>query len=172
MAPKFRWAGPGDDPPPATRKRDTSFKLDMLTALMVSDLVKPAVFKVAFALIQHMNSRSGISYPSIETLAAETNLSPRYVQQCIEALRRARWLTSSRVSRTTSNRYQFDETFLTDVLPHWRHIVADRKAARKAAETNNSSGRAQEPTGIMDRPARRTVAPPNTLREHLKRDAG
>lgn len=172
MAPKLRGDGSGDGPPPKTTKRDTSFKLDMLDALLLNSLIKPADFVVAFAIIQHRNSENGECYPGMDRIADITGFSTRYVQKCVNKLRRVKWLTSRRPNRQNSNRYEFDETFAHVHLRHKKRILKEREARRLSAETNGSSRQSQPQTGTIDRPARRTVAPPNTLIEHLKRDAG
>lgn len=174
MARKTRVEGVAHEGSPAkTRKLAASLKFDMLDALLLDDSVKPADFKVAYALIQHMNSLTGACFPSIETLAAETNLTERYVQQCISNLRAVGWLSSTRSNRQLSNSYEFNFCFAEAILPRRRAIVRDRKAGRwSRRDANGSSGRATSPTGTIAPPATGTPDLPNTVMKIRKKAAG
>lgn len=109
----------------------TSWKLDMMDALSCDQDVTDADFRVAFRLLQHVNSVSRIAWPSIERLAAQIGnkskdkegreskslgRSPHRVQAAITHLAELRWISRERPNRLAQNEYKFMDDRMNTVL--------------------------------------------------------
>lgn len=90
----------------------TSWKLDVLDAMSVDVEVTDLDFRVAFRIMQHINSASRIAWPSVARLAAQLSKSPDRIMAATKRLQQAGWLVKSRKSQKAPNEYGF----LTDRL--------------------------------------------------------
>ena len=91
-------------PEPGHNKTATSRKLDWLGALAVDPAVKPYAFKTGFAIVQHVNARTGWAMVSDETLADETSMTTRHVRRGRDLLRQRGWIQWKRTK--TANLYR------------------------------------------------------------------
>ncbi|UCI17020.1 hypothetical protein FJ970_17970 [Mesorhizobium sp. B2-1-8] len=94
----------------------TSWKLDMLDAMSVDEDMTDAEFRVAFRVMQHVNSVSRVAWPSVDRLAAQLFRSRDAIMAttkrlCAVAHRDGRprlaWLQKSRPHKRASNEYSF-----------------------------------------------------------------
>jgi hypothetical protein len=122
---------------PGHNKTATSRKLDWLGALAVDPAVKAYAFKVGFAIVQHVNARSGWAMVSDETLADETSMAPRHVRRGRELLRERGWIERKRTK--TANLYRPLSILLNsalDLLTTRRDHRQERRARRRAAQAD------------------------------------
>lgn len=99
----IRTARPREDEDGDQSRKFTSEKLNWLDCVVRDHRLKPGAFKVAFVIMQHVGSGTGIAYPSDETIAAISGISRPQVQRHRESLRNAGWLSWERTQN--SNRY-------------------------------------------------------------------
>jgi hypothetical protein len=85
------------------KKTFTAAKLNWLDCVANDRNLKPAAFKVAYAIMQHVNAESLIAWLSDETLVDVTGISRAMIQRHRESLREAGWLAWERTP--TANRY-------------------------------------------------------------------
>jgi hypothetical protein len=110
----------------------TSWKLDLLNAILIDPRVNHSSFRVAFALVQFMNAKTGLMCPAQETLAERACMSVRNVQDCLNELRETRWLNWTRGNRQQSNSYEFNSTNVSYMLDRRTSLDDGRRERRKA----------------------------------------
>lgn len=96
-------------------KSFTSEKLDLLEAMHIDPRLSSTDFKVAFCLVQHVNSKTGQCNPSQRLIQEYCSLKERTVRNSITRLRDAKWLHVYRPGRG-SNRYRFDDANVSAML--------------------------------------------------------
>ena len=125
-----KWKGPivADD----RKKTFTAEKFNWLDCVMNDRDLKPAAFKVAYAIMQHVNSETLIAWLSDETLVDVTGMSRPQVQRHRESLKAAGWLTWQRVQKGNHYTPLFDRINegLQDILAK----RAKRRAMRKTRD--------------------------------------
>ncbi len=146
----------GEGPVAENRKRGTSFKLNMLDALLLDDRATGADFKIGHVIIKHMNMQDGACFPSVKTIAAWANYADeKYVRERIKHLKEIGWLLVSRGNRRLSNSYDFDPAYL-DILSRKAEILERRSDKRKP-----NSGAAEGLQPLSDRSSVRVYYPPD-----------
>ncbi len=100
----------------------TAWKLDVLNAMSVDGSLSDLEFRVAFRIMQHVNSVSRIAWPSVARLAAQLDKSEGRVRAATRRLQDAGWLMKRRKSQRESNEYGF----LSDRVPDVLDDMADR----------------------------------------------
>lgn len=98
------------------RQAFTSWKMDLLDALSYDLEVTDADFRVAFRVIQHLNSTSRLAWPSIARLAAQLGKSEDRVRASTKRLSTVGWLWKGRKSQKAPNEYRFLEDRVNMVL--------------------------------------------------------
>lgn len=98
------------------RQAFTSWKMDMLDAMSYDLDVTDADFRVAFRVIQHLNSVSGLAWPSIARLAAQLGKSEDRVRASTKRLSTVGWIWKGRKSQKAPNEYRFLEDRVNMVL--------------------------------------------------------
>lgn len=98
------------------RQTFTSWKMDMLDAMSYDLDVTDADFRVAFRVIQHLNSVSGLAWPSIARLAAQLGKSEDRVRASTKRLSTVGWIWKGRKSQKAPNEYRFLEDRVNMVL--------------------------------------------------------
>lgn len=79
-----------------------------LLPIMESNTLTPGAKIIAYVLIaKYANRATGDCYPSMEEIAAATNLKPEGVRFAMRKLRDAGYLTARRRGYSTSNQYLF-----------------------------------------------------------------
>jgi hypothetical protein len=110
---------------PEERRAFTSWKLAVLDAMSVDPEVTDADFRVAFRIMQHVNSVSRIAWPSVNRLAVQLKKSCDSIMTSTKRLcaafdldKRPRrpWLTKSRPHKRAPNHYQFLADRMNGVL--------------------------------------------------------
>lgn len=103
----------------------TSWKLDLLDAMSVDEDLTDAEFRVAFRVMQHINSVSRVAWPSVDRLAAQLFRSRDAIMATTKRLSavahkdgrpRLAWLRKSRPHKRASNEYTFGEERMNMVL--------------------------------------------------------
>jgi hypothetical protein len=144
---------------PATNTKFTSLKFNWLDCILNDDRLKPAAFKVAYAILQTVNSVTLVGWLSDETLVDVTGISRAEVQRHRKSLKACGWLTWKRTK--TANLYQplFDQ--LPDGLEFMLEKRARRKELREArSAARNASLRLETPVTQEASPARHQEASP------------
>lgn len=98
------------------RQAFTSWKMDMLDAMSYDLDVTDADFRVAFRVIQHLNSVSGLAWPSISRLASQLGKSEDRVRASTKRLSNVGWIWKGRKSQKAPNEYRFLEDRVNMVL--------------------------------------------------------
>ncbi|MDF3216276.1 hypothetical protein EN962_13965 [Mesorhizobium sp. M7A.F.Ca.CA.001.09.2.1] len=100
----------------AEQRAFTSWKLDMLDAMSVDPEVTDADFRVAFRMMQHVNSVSRIAWPSVDRLAVQLARSRDSIMASTKRLcaaltkdgrPRLPWMRKSRPHKRAANQYGF-----------------------------------------------------------------
>jgi len=94
----------------------TSWKLDILNAMSVDRDVTDLDFRVAFRIMQHVNSVSRIAWPSVARLSAQLDKSEDRIRAATRRLQQARWIVKGRKSQKAPNEYGFLNDRVADVL--------------------------------------------------------
>jgi hypothetical protein len=84
-----------------------SWKFDLLDALGCDKDVTDAQFRVAFRLLQHVNSRTGLAWPSYDRLAVQIGRTGDPIRAAINGLVKLGWLEKNRPNRHHPNQYRF-----------------------------------------------------------------
>ena len=147
----------------------SSWKLDLIKALVSDPVLKASDVRVALALVQHLNAGSFSAFPSQETLAEITCMTARNVRECLERMRVADWLRWDRGNRHKSNEYEFNEQKIADEVARMKRDEESRRRTRKAkrsrSERNHSSGQNEVATGSPVPLQTGSPVPPNTYIE-------
>lgn len=98
------------------RRGFTSWKLDMIDALSVDPEVTDLDFRVAYRLMQHVNSVSRLAWPSVARLAAQLGKSEDRIRASTKRLQALHWLEKGRKSQKASNEYRFLDQRLEGVM--------------------------------------------------------
>jgi hypothetical protein len=136
----------GNEATPAELASFTSWKLNMLDAMNCDPKVTDADFRVAFRLMQHVNSTSRLAWPSMDWLACQIGKSGLRVRAAIKNLSDAGWLAKHRLNRHRSNEYAFHDAPLNTVL--------DAKLTREDAYKDVRANRAETRFDRSDSSAR------------------
>jgi hypothetical protein len=115
------------------KKTFTADKFNWLDCVVNDRDLKPAAFKVAYAIMQHVNAETLIAWLSDETLVDITGISRPQVQRHRESLKDAGWLTWERTQDANHYTPLFDrvKAGLDDILAK----RAKRKELRKTRRT-------------------------------------
>lgn len=82
-------------------------KMRWLNAIFYDCSVSPMSSRVAFLIADHLNSVSGVAWPSVERIADRLCISTKTVQRSVKELEKAGWLSVNRSKgRRQSNRYR------------------------------------------------------------------
>jgi DNA-binding transcriptional regulator YhcF (GntR family) len=82
-------------------------KMRWLNAVIYDCGVSPMSCRIAYLIADHLNSVSGIAWPSIDRMAGRLCISTKTAQRAIKELECRGWLSVSRSrGRTRSNRYR------------------------------------------------------------------
>jgi len=85
----------------------TSWKFDILDAMSVAATLTDLDFRVAFRIMQHVNGRTRLAWPSVSRLAAQLDKSEDRIRASTRRLSEAGWLVKSRTSQKAPNEYVF-----------------------------------------------------------------
>lgn len=118
----------------AEQRAFTSWKLDTLDAMSVDPEVTDADFRVAFRMMQHVNSVSRIAWPSLDRLAVQLARSKDAVMATTKRLcavvdkegqPRLPWMKKSRRHKRASNEYSFTGDRMNAVLDAMHQRMED-----------------------------------------------
>lgn len=98
------------------RRSFTSRKLDMLDAMSVDPELRGDLFRFAFRVMQHINSNSGLAWPSLRRIAAQMGISISTAKRHADRLVELGWLYRERPNRRGTYEYHFLETRMNMVL--------------------------------------------------------
>lgn len=87
----------------------TSWKLEILNAMSVDPQVTDLEFRVAFRIMQHVNSVSRLAWPSVARLGAQLDKSGDRIRAATKNLHKLGWLRKGRKSQKAPNEYTFLE---------------------------------------------------------------
>lgn len=87
----------------------TSWKLEILNAMSVDEAVTDLDFRVAFRIMQHINSVSRIAWPGVPRLGAQLSRSDDRIMASTKRLSEIGWLTKWRKSQKAPNEYSFHD---------------------------------------------------------------
>jgi hypothetical protein len=153
----------------------TSWKLDILEAANADERIAGDAFKVLFYILQSINQHTGITFPTIKTIAVKTRLNVRQVRRMIKLLKDAGWLivkprwdvrdrvtrNTYRVSARNVNRSLDQQVVEMEALKAKQAATkAERGAARKKLGPKPKCDPLCEPTGHQWPLATPTERPP------------
>src|SRR5882724_4572144 len=118
------------------QKPFTSHKLNWLDCVAIDRRLKPAAFKVAYAIMQHVNSETLVGWLSDETLVDITGISSAEILRHRKSLKACGWLTWKRTGN--ANLY----TPLFDQMPEGLRLILDKRAKRKELREARRAARA------------------------------
>jgi hypothetical protein len=139
------------------KKQFTAAKLNWLDCVSSDRRLKPAAFKVAYAIMQHVNSETLVAWPSDETLVDVTGISRSQVVRHRESLRACGWLMWKRTK--DANRY----TLILDQVPEGLEYILTKRAERKERREARRAERTLGAPGVP--PATQPVVSPATQRD-------
>jgi hypothetical protein len=87
----------------------TGWKLDILDSICRDRIVLASHFRVAYALMQHVNSRSRTTHVSERKLAEECGVQERTVRTAIQQLIKKGYVHRRRPNRSKTNIYWFSK---------------------------------------------------------------
>lgn len=93
-----------DNPETEQGKQFAGEKFNWLDCVARDKRLKPAAFKVAYVIMQHVNAKTGIAWVSDETLADVCGISAPMVFRHRESLKAAGWLSWERTQN--ANHYK------------------------------------------------------------------
>lgn len=94
----------------------TSWKMDILNAMSVDTGVTDLDFRVAFRIMQHVNSVSRIAWPSVARLSAQLGKSEDRIRAATRRLQQTAWIAKGRKSQKAPNEYSFLNDRVVDIL--------------------------------------------------------
>jgi hypothetical protein len=148
------------------KKTFTAAKLNWLDCVLNDRNLKPAAFKVAYAIMQHVNSETLVAWLSDETLVDVTGISRAQVQRHRESLKEAGWITWER--KQIANHYTplFDrvEAALDDILVKRTNRKELRETRRRGVGGAPDASPARQPDAS---PAMQSDASP-AMHIHLR----
>lgn len=100
--------GRGDKLTTVEQKSFSSFKFDLIDGMAFAPRVKGNIFNVGVGIVQHLNGRTLICWPSMDVLAAELNLSRTTVKGSIAKLEQFGWLHIETSKGSKSNIYSMN----------------------------------------------------------------
>ena len=119
----------------------TSWKLEVLNAMSVDEAVTDLDFRVAFRIMQHINSVSRIAWPSVPRLGAQLKKSDDRIMAATKRLAEIGWITKSRKSQKAPNEYSFRDdrvnTALDGMLLRIEAIGAELDPAEMQGQTRD-----------------------------------
>lgn len=115
-------------------KSFTSHKLNWLDCVANDRRLKHAAFKVAYAIMQHVNSETLVAWLSDDTLVDVTGISRAQVQRHRESLKEAGWLAWER----TGNANHYTPFF--DQMPAGLDDILAKRAKRKELRETRRRG--------------------------------
>lgn len=128
----------------AIKANFAGWKLDVLDAMAGDRALQSGDFRVAFVILQHLNSKTFVAYPSQQTIAAKAGMGERNVDKCLKRLKAAGWLRWERGNRQKSNTYSFDSQFVADAIANMKAEVERKRQKmvtdKASPELNHSSG--------------------------------
>ncbi|MCK1507557.1 helix-turn-helix domain-containing protein [Bradyrhizobium sp. 18] len=128
------------------QKAFTAHKLNWLDCVVSDRRLKPAAFKIAYAIMQHVNSETLFAWLSDETLVDVTGISSAEVQRHRKSLKACGWLTWKRTGN--ANVY----TPLFDQLPEGLEFILDKRRKRKKLREARRAARAATPVTSVQSP--------------------
>lgn len=153
----------------AEEKRSfASWKFDLLDALAVDRRLSPLHFRVAYCLLQFMNSRTGRIYPGQDLLAARLGVSVDTIQRAIKGLAKAGWLTVWRPTRHRTNEYRFCDRHVAAMEDY--RISLDEDVHEKRRKQVGTEAAALRHRSIAEPATLRLPEPARALPEHLTRN--
>jgi hypothetical protein len=129
------------------KKTFTADKLNWLDCVANDRSLKHAAFKVAYAIMQHVNSETLIAWLSDETLVDVTGISRAMVQRHRESLKEAGWLTWKRTPDANLYTPIFDRVMagLEDILAKRAKRKERRKTRRRVVGRTPDASPAMQP---------------------------
>lgn len=157
----------------------TSWKLDMLDAMSVDPEVTDADFRVAFRMMQHVNSVSRIAWPSVDRLAVQLARSRDSIMASTKRLcavldknnlPRLPWMTKSRRHKRAPNEYSFLGDRMNSVLDAMHQRMDDFENDKFEV----ANFQPQKPVEVANQGVVEVANPPsfevaNLQHKHLKR---
>lgn len=129
----------------------SSWKLDVVDALLSSPELAPSDIQVAILLLQHLNGKTWKIYPSQELVAEITHMSARNVRKRLDQLKNTGWLRWERGHLKKANEYEFSEHKVSEEVARMKAEKAARQRRKKkgvpGAERNHSSGQTEHLSG-------------------------
>jgi Helix-turn-helix domain len=133
------------------KKTFTADKLNWLDCVANDRDLKPAAFKVAYAIMQHVNAETLIAWLSDETLVDITGISRPQVQRHRESLKEAGWLTWERTQIANHYTPLFDrvKAGLDDILARREKRKELRKTRRTTQVNSPGASPATQPDASL-----------------------
>jgi len=122
-------------------KKFTSWKLDFQKYVVADPRLKPADKLVAICILHHINCRTGITFPSAETISDEVCIGHRHVTRALRRLKETGWLIAQR-RFNNSNLYRVSDKNMNAMLDRLLLLKEARQEARASARQR---GRKQNP---------------------------
>jgi hypothetical protein len=115
------------------KKTFTADKFNWLDCVLNDRNLKPAAFKIAYAIMQHVNSETLVAWLTDETLVDVTGMSRAEVQRHRKSLKEAGWLRWKRTGDANHYTPLFDRVNagLNDILAKREKRKAMRKIRRR-----------------------------------------
>jgi hypothetical protein len=115
---------------PQWSKAFPTWKFKAIAAMGSDARLLASDFRIGVALLQHLGSAAGPVFPSQETLAELTHMTPRNVHNCLERLRVAGWIRWVRGNRQLANDYEFDVEAIDEQIKRAKADERERKSRR------------------------------------------
>lgn len=115
----------------------TSWKLDVITAIFSDIRLSDGEKVFAFSLMQHVNARSRIAWPTLIRLAAIMNVNHSTVKRHSAKLEKTGWIKRCRKNKRGSYRYQFDDKQCNAIEEQKEFRVETAKIKEEIRQRNN-----------------------------------
>lgn len=152
------------DEHPEERRSFSSWKLTVLEAMSVAVDLTDMDFRVAFRIMQHVNGRTRLAWPSVARLAAQLGKSEDRVRASTKRLAEAGWLLKGRTSQKAPNEY----TFLDGQVEQTVLAMLDRLDAINADDRAKMHGQADYDHADLPVPDPAEMHGPDHANPHAK----
>jgi predicted transcriptional regulator len=98
------------------RRTFTAWKLTVLDAMSVDTRLTELDFRVAFRIMQHVNGRTKLAWPSVSRLAAQLGKSEDRIRASTKRLHDLDWVRKRRHSRKAPNEYVFRDKNVAETI--------------------------------------------------------
>jgi len=121
-----------------------------------------------YILVHRVYWKTGIAWPSIETISDETGVGPRHVRRAIKALQETGWIQIKRGNRQKANEYRFRDANTNKMLDRLA-ILKDRREEERKRKRAISERTQESP---QKRPERTQESTPERTQESSQHFSG